>query len=131
MTKKRIVLSRREYEKLWNIIEAMRSSNRLREPYLRHLYDELQAAVVLDEGVLPAGTVTLYAEVAYTNLSTGSRHQASIVFPADQNHDKKRYSIFTPLGAALIGESEHNRTICYAPAGDIPLRIDAISHPVH
>lgn len=96
MTEKRIVLSRREYEKLWNIIEAMRSSNRLREPYLRHLYDELQAAVVLDEGVLPAGTVTLYAEVAYTNLSTGSRHQASIVFPADQNHDEKRYSIFTP-----------------------------------
>lgn len=128
MTKKRIMLSHEDYTKLKGLLKSLKTNQRLKGPHLIQLYEELASAVVIDSSQIPAKRVVLYAKVEYTNLQDNSRHAAEIVFPADANSDVHKYSILTPLGTALIGEKEQDITICHAPVGEIPLRIDKIVH---
>lgn len=129
MAEKQIILSRPDYEKLSRLLENMKATHRLKEPHLIHLYDELQNALVMEHDEIPHGRVTLHSHVNYTNLLKGTAHEATIVFPVDKDESSCSYSILSPLGTALIGEEVDSQAICYAPAGEIPLRIDRIAHP--
>lgn len=129
MTKKRIVLSEEEYKKLSSVIKNLSDTHRLKEPHLKHLKNELEDALIMEESMLPKDRVTLRSKVTYTNLSDNSQYEATIVFPAEKDENLNRYSIFTPLGTALIGEMVNSTTICYAPGGEIPLQIEYIIQP--
>lgn len=128
MAKKRIMLSYENYLKLKSLLVSLRSSQRLKGLHLQHLYDELSSAIVFNHSQVPMKRVLFNSQVEYTNLKDNSRHEAQIVFPADTNSDADKYSILSPIGTALIGEEEGDVTICYAPAGEIPLRIDRVIH---
>ncbi|HDQ15261.1 MAG TPA: transcription elongation factor GreAB [Sediminispirochaeta sp.] len=128
MAKKRILLSNEDYLKLKRLMDNLKATQRLKGPHLRHLYDELKNAIVIDDEQVPAKRVILHAKVEYSNLNDETKHVAVIVFPSEADSEAHRYSILSPLGTALIGEEEKSVTICYAPAGEIPLRIDKVSH---
>lgn len=127
MVKKRIVLTKQEYRQLSQILNAMKSNHRLNQPHLISLYEEVGDAVIMERDGFSSGYVTLNALVRYTNLENFKEHQVRLVFPADVDKSEENCSIFTPVGAALIGETQGSICVCKAPAGLIPLRIEGIS----
>lgn len=104
----------------------MKQNRRLSSKHLQILYEELDSALIMDKSEFPSGFVTLYSKVQYTNLKDLSEHTVHLVFPAEKEEEEYNCSIFSPVGAALIGEITGSITICHAPAGEIPLRIESI-----
>ncbi len=129
MARKRIMLTEQEYKQLSRILNSMKENRRLNLPHLQTLYEEVGDAVIMEESEFPSGFVTLNSKVRYTNLEDFTERTVRLVFPADADKEERNCSIFTPLGAALIGENPGSISICNAPGGLIPLRIEAICHP--
>jgi len=123
MNKKRIVLSQSDYIKLKKLLEALKKTNRCNSIHFRHLDDEMAHALMMEPENLPKDRVTLHSKVRYKDLKNNSEHEAVIVFPGEKDKNEHSYSILAPLGTALIGEKKGSTTICYAPGGEIPLKI--------
>lgn len=127
MTDKIITLSEADYVILRKLLVTLKQNHRLKASHLIQFYGEVENAMVMSEEMLPSDRVTFNSQVSYTNLRDGSRHKAVIVFPADRDESQHKYSIMTPLGTSLMGEKVHAKTTCYAPGGEIPLRIESIN----
>lgn len=129
MAVKRIILKRTDYEKLTGVLDAMKRNNRPFQKHMNVLNSELKNALIMEDGNPLLDRVSLYSKVYYTNLNDQSSREATLVFPAQKDISNNRISILTPLGTALIGEQEQGVTVCHAPGGDIPLRIDKVYPP--
>ncbi|WP_029009633.1 nucleoside diphosphate kinase regulator [Azospirillum halopraeferens] len=68
-----------------------------------YLERELERAGVVEEGALPAATVTIGSLVTFVDRDTGQRHGFTLVWPGDEDAARHRLSVMTPVGAALIG----------------------------
>ena len=130
MENKRITLTESDYNKLKKLMEVLKASRRLNSPHLYHLQSELYNAVIMEKDMIPGNRVTLYSDVLYTDLRDNTVHRAAVVLPAENDDAKNRYSILAPLGTALIGEEEGSVTTCYAPCGEIPLKVEKVIHQV-
>jgi len=131
MANKRILVTQQEYNKLTKILNSMKDNYRMNQEHLKQLYNEMGDALVVTEEDLPTGFVTMYSRITYTNLQTQEQETVRLVFPAETGDSEDNRSIFSPVGAALIGEITGSICVCYAP-GDrqIPFRVDSISGKV-
>ncbi len=129
---KKIILTNSDYKKLVKIIQVYKDSNRLKSEHLRHLAEELKSASIVDDAELLTDVVSINSTVVFKNLETGQSEMVTIVFPAESSQDGTRISVLSPLGTALIGEQESSITECYAPGGNIRIRVEKIiaRHPV-
>ncbi|WP_374385242.1 nucleoside diphosphate kinase regulator [Dongia sp.] len=64
---------------------------------------ELMRATILPRAEIGSDIVTMYAELRYRDNSTGEIHQATLVYPGDQDIASWKISVLTPVGTALIG----------------------------
>lgn len=66
------------------------------------LLDELDAASILPDHLVPADVVTMNSLVVYRDLDTGLEANIQLVYPEEADA-AGRISILAPVGAALIG----------------------------
>jgi len=66
------------------------------------LTEELERAEILPHGY-PEHTVRMGSEVKFRDDSTGKAQTVTLVFPADADITKRKISVLTPVGTALIG----------------------------
>lgn len=123
MAKKRIFLTDSDYQKLSRLIGNLKKTHRLKAQHLIKLAEELDNVLVFDKEVIPQKYVTLYSKVTYINLKTGKEYDVTIVFPVDIDENENKYSIFSPIGTALIGEEKDSIATCYAPGGEFQVKI--------
>ncbi|ODP39064.1 nucleoside diphosphate kinase regulator [Sphingomonas turrisvirgatae] len=83
------------------------------------LMTELERAQVHAAADIPAGVVTLNAQVDFIDEGSGARRSVQLVLPADADIESGKVSILTPVGAGLIGLSQ----------GDSILWPDREGHP--
>lgn len=69
------------------------------------LYEELGRARVISASDAPPTLVTMNSRVVFENLSTARRREITLVYPRDADATLGRISVFSPLGAALLGLS--------------------------
>ena len=67
------------------------------------LADELDRAIVVAPGEGPRGFVRLGSRVRYVDGAAGEARTVQLVLPAEADIDAGRVSVFTPVGAALLG----------------------------
>lgn len=67
--------------------------------------DELARAQVIVSRDVPPTLVTMNSRVVFENVSTSRRREVTLVYPRDANASQGRISVFSPLGAALLGLS--------------------------
>jgi len=67
------------------------------------LLDELDAASILPDHLVPADVVTMNSLVIYRDLDTGLEANIQLVYPEEADAAGGRISILAPVGAALIG----------------------------
>jgi regulator of nucleoside diphosphate kinase len=69
------------------------------------LLEELAGAEVLPPDEVPPHLVTIGSFVTFRYNDTGSSKKIQLVLPEHADISKDRVSVFTPVGAALIGLS--------------------------
>lgn len=92
-----LVLGRSDFERLLSLAASA-------EPFVAAALDEeLNRAVVVEDDARPADIVSMNSTVAYFDGGSGANAEITLVYPHEADVDKKRISVLTPLGAALIG----------------------------
>jgi len=64
---------------------------------------ELERAVVVEPDELDHGFVRLHSQVEYLDLLSGRTRTLEVVPPEEADIDRRRVSVLSPVGAALIG----------------------------
>ena len=67
------------------------------------LLQELERAETYDRSCLPPHIVTMMSHVVFVDEGSGEKHEVQLVYPRDADSERKRVSVLTPIGAALIG----------------------------
>lgn len=67
------------------------------------LYEELGRAEFHTIGNMPLNIVTMNCKVEFVDERSGSQRIVTLVYPKDADVEQGRISIFTPIGAGLIG----------------------------
>ena len=79
-----------------------------------YLREELDRAHVLPAEKLRPDIVSLGSQVKFRDEQTGKIQEIILVYPLDADIARRRVSVLTPVGAALLGLSV-NQTISFAP----------------
>lgn len=94
-----IVLSDEDHARLTNLALAVEHQPGVGD----FLSRELLRATILPRAEIGADIVTMYADLRYRDNSTGEIHQATLVYPGDQDIAAWKISVLSPVGTALIG----------------------------
>jgi regulator of nucleoside diphosphate kinase len=91
-----------DFEKLARLSQAANSKAPEVADYLAR---ELERAHVVPTGSLSEAVVRMGSTVAFRDDITGRTYDVVLVFPPDADIERRRISVLTPIGAALIGLS--------------------------
>jgi regulator of nucleoside diphosphate kinase len=105
---------------------AARAATRYDQEHLQELGVELDRALVLEPGQMPANVVTLHAVVQVLDLQSGERQEVVLVRPAEADVKARRISVLAPLGTALLGYREGDEVEWLMPGGLRRLRIERV-----
>jgi regulator of nucleoside diphosphate kinase len=97
--KPRITLAAEDYERLSQLARAAADAM---PDQASILAEELERAHVVAEG-RPEQTVCMGSEVAFRDDSTGKVETVTLVYPGEADISRRRISVMTPVGTALVG----------------------------
>jgi regulator of nucleoside diphosphate kinase len=112
----RITLSDTDYERLSALVTAaMTSAPQLAEV----LAAEIARAQVLAADKCPRDVVSMHSEVEFRDDTTGRVQSMQLVYPNESDVSKRKLSVLTPVGAALIGVRAGESITWETPTGDL------------
>ena len=110
-----ITLTVSDYERLSLLARA--AADRMPD-LVSVLTEELERAHVLADG-RPGQTVCMGSEVEFRDDHSGRIQTVTLVYPGDADISRRRISILTPVGTALIGLSTGGSITFETQTGDI------------
>lgn len=93
---------------------------------LAELRAEIERAVIVEPGDVPADVVTMRSLVRILDLSSGERHEYSLVYPHEADITAGRISVLAPIGTALLGYRAGDTVEWRVPSGTRTLKIEAV-----
>lgn len=95
------------------------------------LLEELERARVVPASQAPPSLVKMNSSVRFEELTTGKRRAMTLVYPENADVSAGRVSVFSPVGAALLGLSEGQEIEWELPHGRIArFRVaEVVGHP--
>lgn len=97
-----LVIDAAMYERLRGAASAaMRDAPDVAEPLL----EEIERAEIVASDAMPADVVSIGSIVTYRDVATGSTRTIELVWPGEADPKQQRFSVVSPIGAALIGLS--------------------------
>ena len=93
---------------------------------ISELENILLHAVILEEGDMPTGQVTIGSMVTVTATQGGVSRSFKIVGSQEADAMHGIISEDSPFGKALMGRKEGDTVVVNAPAGDLEYRVDKI-----
>ena len=115
-----------DMDRLRDLIESHQGARRVHLETIKVLERELDRAIVLEPEEVPADVVTMNSQVTVEDLATGEEAVYTLVFPSSADFEKKRVSILSPLGTALLGYRVGDEILWTVPAGERHWRIKAV-----
>jgi regulator of nucleoside diphosphate kinase len=112
----RITLTTEDFERL----SALANAARARMPNLAaDLADEIARAHVLAKGRRPEHIVCMNSDVEFRDDTTGKIQRVKLVYPEAADISKRKISVLTPVGTALIGLQTGHSITWEAPSGEL------------
>ncbi len=93
----KLILSNEDFQKLSALLF---NSNFESAEFLE---EELDRAEVVPQEELPADVVSMNSTVRFIDQTNSKESEVTLVYPHDANIEEHKISIFSPVGAALIG----------------------------
>jgi regulator of nucleoside diphosphate kinase len=106
LTQESIVLTRNDYGRLKQLLDQLSRETEGTSAGVETLEQILDLARVVQPEKVPANVVTMHSRVRFEDLRTGAEGTVTIVYPAQADVSTHRISILSPVGTALIGETE-------------------------
>lgn len=107
-----VVLTEEDYKLLKPFADRLPDKDE--EMSLTH---ELKRAIVVRKEEFPKHGIRLNSRVSVLDLDTNKVHEFTIVMPEHADIRQRRISVFTPMGAALIGLRKAEEVRWKVPAG--------------
>ncbi len=127
----RIMVSRPDLLWLRTLLGASARAAAVDREHLLDLQEELERAVVVEAGSLPADVVALASGVTVLDVESGVHSEYTLVLPPQSDVAGGRISVLAPLGTALLGCRVGDVVEWCMPGGLRRLRIEAVKHSQH
>jgi regulator of nucleoside diphosphate kinase len=125
----RIYVRRSEHDRLLSLAEQ--ASGGVDAVAAERLEAELDRALVVEDGPMPADVVTMESRVVFEDLRTGTTRDVVLVYPSAADASAGRVSVLAPIGAALIGLRTGDSIEWPLPDGRTArIRILSVAQPV-
>jgi regulator of nucleoside diphosphate kinase len=112
-----IWLTAQDYNRLRQLSAELTRQSRGLQAGLEPLEEILDLARVVDPEKVPGNVVTMNSRVLYEDVSTLEKGTVTVVYPADADPSGGRISVLSPVGAALLGETEGGEVELPLPHG--------------
>ncbi len=106
---------------------AQREAQGLLQAKINLLKTKLARAQIIDPATLPRDQVCFGATVTVKDVDLGDEEEYTLVGAGDENYDKGRILVTSPLGQGLLGKKIGQTAEIPAPKGSYELEILAIS----
>lgn len=110
--------------------DAAKHAQELLEIKIGQLESTLARVEVIDPNDLPSDKVFILSKVKLKNLKNNSLLEYSLVSPQEADFEKRKISVDSPIGKALLGKSIGDIAEIKAPAGIIKYEILEISKAI-
>ncbi len=97
--------------------EAAKDRQSFIEGRIGELGYKLASADIIDPDELPKDRAVFGCTVLLENIDTGEESEYQLVGPDESDIDKKRISVSSPLGQAIIGKEPGDEVTLNAPGG--------------
>lgn len=125
MVKGQIIIGLKEYQLLE---KHLKSANMLKHNNEK-LENELKTAKVVKAADLPDKAVVLNSNVEIEEIISNKKFHFQVVMPNEANIRENKISIFTPMGAAVLGYLEGSFVEWEMPNGVQKFRITKVGQP--
>lgn len=124
---KTIIVTKKDRAIFNKLIETSDGVDPIGIKSLVKLYEELKTATIVDEIEFPKNIVRLNSIVTI-ETSFGKKDGMQLVLPSEGDLSKRKLSIMTPMGAALIGYSEGDKVVWSLPRGEEVIKIVKVTN---
>ena len=115
-----IVIAEEDYETINNYVKPVIIFNRENAILL---LKEIKKATMVKRSELPQDVVRLNSKVIIKEESRKKLIELILVVPENADINKRKVSIFAPIGVALLGFRQGEKVRCDAPSGNKVYRI--------
>jgi regulator of nucleoside diphosphate kinase len=112
-----IWLTERDYNRLTHLLAELNRQSHGMQTGLETLEEILDFARVVHSEKVPENVVTMNSRVLFEDVRTQESGTVTIVYPADADPSNNKISVLSPVGAALLGESEDTEIELPLPHG--------------
>lgn len=106
-----MVITDFDYEKLLYQIEQIKTCMEKLPETISFLSERLRFATRVTPKDIPAQVVTMNSFVKINWMNTGIIRTINLVYPEYENNGEWKISVFSSLGAALLGRKQGNETV--------------------
>jgi regulator of nucleoside diphosphate kinase len=104
MPKRKIIITRNDYEYLMEILSSKFTRTISPSDFLESLEAELKLAEVVDPERVPKNVVTINSTVKLRDLDTKEVETYTLVFPEEADIANHKLSVLAPVGTAILGQ---------------------------
>ena len=112
-----IWLTAQDYNRLRTLLAHLTRESRGVQAGLETLEEILDLARIVNPEKVPGNVVTMNSRVQFADVNTHEEGTVTIVYPAEADAMSGKISVLSPVGAALLGESEGNEVELPLPHG--------------
>jgi regulator of nucleoside diphosphate kinase len=98
----RMSITINDYQRLTGLIEF--ASLKIKMPQIvNRLRNEFSGAKMLSQERISNSVITMNSRVLLREMSNGREAEVTITYPQDEDSKERKFSVFTPIGIALLG----------------------------
>jgi regulator of nucleoside diphosphate kinase len=126
MTEQIAFITNRDAERLRGLVNRLRKTGNVDEDDLAQLEQRVEMARVIHAEDIPRSVVTMNSLVGLRNLQANEKFSCSVTYPEEADLIKRKVSVATPLGRALLGSRVGDTIECPVESGVRALRVDRV-----
>jgi regulator of nucleoside diphosphate kinase len=119
-----IYITEIDMERLKKKIESVLHIGKNTDKSIRDLENEINRAIIVNPRQIPDDVVTMNSQVLL-HLD-GDEMEVSLVYPDEADLSKKKLSVFSPIGTAILGYSEGSVIEWEVPSGVMKVHIKKV-----
>ena len=126
MAKREIVITSLDEKRLTAVLNSPAIQRGPDRERLAELRAELERAVIVEPGEVPADVITMNSKVRVRDRATQEVHEYTLVYPHEADITEGRISVLAPIGTALLGYRAGDVIEWQVPSGTRILEVESV-----
>ncbi|MCB0409119.1 MAG: GreA/GreB family elongation factor [Flavobacteriales bacterium] len=127
---KNIIVTENDHKVFKKLIETSYTVDPVEKKSHGKLYEELKTATIVSEKEFPLKVVRLNSLVTI-QTTFGRKDNIQLVLPHEGDLSKRKLSIMSPMGSALLGYAEGDKVTWNLPKGEEKIIIEKVINEIN